>query len=226
MHEVGIPAYDQGDYDWVIGTDEAGYGCWAGDLVVGMAAVRKGWQPSVPIGDSKKLTPAARDRAYEALLKDLFIFQQVHSVSPAAVDRDGVYRTLIMTHEAAVKKAHQAIVAKYGDKTRIVVIVDGNMPIKNAVSLPKADNLIPACSAASILAKVWRDREMVKLAKVYPGYGFERHMGYGTPEHQRALGRLGVCGIHRLSYAPIAKCAEKEVEHRGLWDEFCDDETV
>lgn len=224
--ETGIEAYDQGDYDWLIGTDECGYGAWAGDLVVGMVAVPRGWTPTVPIGDSKKLTELARERAYDALLKDHGVYQQVHSVSSAAVDRVGVYKLLIMTHEAAIRQARQAIVDKHGTQTRIASIADGSLPLKNAVSLPKADAKIPAVSAASIIAKVWRDREMVRLAKEYPGYGFETNRGYGGNEahaHTIALEKLGPCPIHRRSFAPVARCLERKESVTLPWEEFCNE---
>jgi len=86
-----------------------------------------------------------------------------------------------------------------------LTIVDGKIPVEGAIALPKADLLIPAVSLASIIAKGTRDRIMTELSKVHPGYGFENHFGYGTPEHQAALEKLGPCSIHRRSYAPIAR---------------------
>ncbi len=96
-----------------------------------------------------------------------------------------------------------------------LVIVDGfkgqeaRFGIPGLIGLPKADDLIPAVSLGSIIAKVSRDRYMVEMDKKYPGYGFAKNSGYGVPEHQAGLARLGVCDIHRRSYAPIRKILEE-----------------
>lgn len=209
--------------DWVIGTDETGLGAWAGDLCVVMVAIPRGWTPSVPIGDSKKLSPAARERAYEALVADPRIMHAVHTSGPRYVDKVGVYRLLVMLHTSAVRQGVVAVNVKHGAGHRILAIVDGNLPIDGATSIPKADALVPAVSAASIIAKVTRDREMAKMATIYPGYGFEKHMGYGTPEHEAALEKLGVSEIHRRSYGPIARLLEKASENVGLWEQFGDE---
>jgi ribonuclease HII len=95
-----------------------------------------------------------------------------------------------------------------GEKAQGVVkhIADGNLELGNGIhSIPKADANYPACSAASILAKVTQVRAMRELDKLHPGYGFRSHCGYGTPEHEMALARLGPCPAHRRSYAPVRK---------------------
>ena len=90
--------------------------------------------------------------------------------------------------------------------------MDGNLPVPDAISLPKADNLVPACSLASIIAKVTRDRIMVELDKLYPEWGFKQHKGYGVPEHQKALDKFGVCPAHRRSYGPVRQALRYEAD--------------
>jgi ribonuclease HII len=113
-------------------------------------------------------------------------------------------------------EAHREVHRHFG--VGALHIADGNLDLgQGIVSLPKADTLVPAASAASIIAKVTRDREMVELNKVWPGFGFDLHMGYGVPAHQDALAKLGPCPIHRKSYAPIAALLPKDDEPREAW---------
>ncbi len=91
--------------------------------------------------------------------------------------------------------------------------------------LPKADSLVPAVALASIIAKVTRDRMMVEWDKKYPGYGFAHNSGYGTPEHQEALGKLGPCPIHRTQYAPVHRAmTEMRSPERALFEALCDED--
>jgi ribonuclease HII len=195
--------------DWVIGCDETGYGAWAGPMAVGMVAVPRGWTPPVKIGDSKKLSATARERAYEVLQQDTRILHGICETPVSVIDRDGVYPTLITMHTETVRRATVSLLAK-APGANVLAIVDGNLVIPGAVSLPKADSLVAAVSAASILAKVWRDREMARLDAIHPGYDFKNHVGYGTAAHMKAIEKLGVSPLHRKSYAPIARYLEAE----------------
>lgn len=193
--------------DYIIGSDECGYGAWAGDLVVCAAIISRNWELSSEVTDSKKLSPTARQNLAKRILKVALC--QVIKVTPEEIDKQGVYKALLGAHHRAiegVRAKHEA----QGCVGTILTIADGNLPIKGAISLPKADLLVPAVSAASIVGKVFRDLQMIKLAKEYEGYGFQRNKGYGTKEHQIALERLGPCAIHRKSYAPIARLLVKE----------------
>ena len=121
------------------------------------------------------------------------------------MDAQGIYAAIIGAHTEAIRQVllqHQGT----GAVGKVLVVVDGNLPLQGVgVSLPKADALIPAVSIASIIGKVSRDSYMDRMDGEYPGYGFAKHNGYGVPAHRDALQRLGVCPIHRRSYAPIAR---------------------
>lgn len=188
--------------DYVIGSDECGYGSWAGPLVVCAALVSRDWPDAHLVADSKALTPARRTAICKQIIKTVLFV--IESVKPPEIDAQGVYEAVLGAHQRAIA-AVQAKHEESGCVGTIEIIVDGNLPIPGARSLPKADALIPAVSAASIIGKVARDRHMVKEAVLYPGYDFEHSMGYGTPKHHEALRRLGPCPIHRRSYAPVAR---------------------
>jgi ribonuclease HII len=198
--------------DYVVGSDEVGYGSWAGPLVVCAVVLSKDWPLAHLVKDSKAFTgknaAPNRERIARQILKT--VTYAMVSVVPAEIDQKGVGKVLPASHGKAI----DAVIAKHEAMGVIgtnAVIVDGNLKIlygegKTAYSLPKADALIPAVSAASILGKVARDAYMRKIAALYPGYGFEDHMGYGgddTHQHTIALKKLGICEIHRKSYAPM-----------------------
>jgi ribonuclease HII len=188
--------------DNIVGSDECGYGSWAGPLVVCAVLVSRGWPGAKEVKDSKVLTAARRQDLF-LRLKDTLHYA-LASASSTRIDELGVWRALHKAHETAIKNvvaAHEAD----GCVGSTVIIVDGNLQIPGGIALPKADALVPAVSMASIIAKVARDRMMVALDAKHPGYGFGEHKGYGTPAHQEALNKLGPCPEHRTSYAPIAK---------------------
>lgn len=186
----------------VVGIDEVGRGCWAGPLVAG--AVRLPSDFAVPkqadwkLADSKLMTRSGRERADEAIC----------SLTPAiglgwvqADELDAVGLTAAV--RLAMERALSAISVPYDE-----VIIDGSynfLPDEpRARTLVKADATIPAVSAASIVAKVARDRWMAEAAMRFPDYGFERHVGYGTRQHVEALHKLGPCRLHRRSFRPVA----------------------
>jgi len=177
-----------------VGIDEVGRGCWAGPLVAGAVVLAR---PIPGLKDSKKLSKTRREQL-AAQIEQEAVAIGLGWIWPEAIDRDGL-STAVKT---AMTEALAAIGAEYD-----AVIVDGNInyfpgnPKVQAVI--KADDSVPAVSAASIVAKVARDRYMTAIAAEYPGYGFERHVGYGTAEHIAGLKLLGACDIHRKSYKPI-----------------------
>lgn len=205
--QTGVPEIDDSTSDYIIGSDEAGYGAWAGDLVVCAAIISRNWSMSSEVTDSKKLTPTTRQNLTKRILKVALC--HVIRVSPEEIDEQGVYKALLGAHHRAIEGIREKH-DKEGCVGTILTVVDGTLPIKGAISLPKADLLVPAVSAASIVGKVYRDLQMVKLAKEFPGYEFQRHKGYGTQAHQAALEKLGPCAIHRKSYAPIARLLKPE----------------
>lgn len=182
---------------FVSGSDEVGYGALAGPLVVCAICAPYSW--TLPgLRDSKQLSDSRR----EQLVADIHQEERLGRVrihvayaSAERLDALGAITALRIAHATA----HEAIT---GDLPGTMLVVDGNLdlPGRFHVPIPKADTFIPQVMAASNLAKYVRDCYMKDLASTYPGYGFERHVGYGTPEHYEALECLGPCEIHRRTY--------------------------
>jgi ribonuclease HII len=179
----------------VAGCDEAGRGPLAGPVVAAAVIL----DPSrIPRGlnDSKKLDAAAREKLYEKICASAQVAVAFGSV--ARVDRDNILCASLWALARAVKALPVA---------PRLVFVDGNIKIDcgcDCEAVVSGDALIASVAAASIVAKVTRDRLMTRLGLAFPGYGFERHMGYSVPEHFAALARLGPTVHHRKSFAPVA----------------------
>ena len=181
----------------VVGMDEVGRGCWAGPLVVGAVVLRK---PIAGLRDSKLLSPGRRSEL-DAVIRGHALAVSLGWVEAGDIDELGLTRSLVLAYERAL--ANLRI-----DQTKVRrIIIDGNrnyLPhLPHVQALIDADATEPAVSAASIIAKVARDKHMIQMSVRHPGYGFENHVGYGTPEHQAALALLGVCELHRISYRPV-----------------------
>jgi ribonuclease HII len=177
-----------------VGIDEVGRGCWAGPLVAG--AVILG-EPIVGLKDSKKLSKKQREKLV-GQIKSTAVSIGLGWVWPEEIDIGGVTQAV----KVAMERALAAIDASYGE-----IIIDGNINYfpnePKAQAVIKADDSVPAVSAASIVAKVARDDYMAEMAKKYPEYAFEKHVGYGTAAHIAALKLHGICVLHRKSYKPI-----------------------
>ena len=181
------------------GVDEAGRGCWAGPVVAAAVVFRDG--PLEGLADSKKLSAKKRDALYSRIQAAAWF--GIGVATAAEVDAVNVLQATFL----AMRRAVQALPAL--DLQRI--IIDGNRdPRLEALpqgcqvqTLVKADALVQEVSAASILAKVFRDRMMVDLDLRYPGYGFAAHAGYGVPRHHKALKELGPTAEHRMTFAPL-----------------------
>jgi ribonuclease HII len=186
----------------VVGIDEAGRGPWAGPVVAAAAWLdRAALDPSLLAGldDSKRLTPAARARLFEGLAAAAPGAARVGlgEASVAEIDRLNILQASLLAMARAV--------ADLGIKPD-AALVDGNRApdLSCAVeTVVKGDARSLSVAAASIAAKVTRDRRMADLAKRHPGYGWERNQGYGTAEHRAALSRLGVTPVHRRSFRPV-----------------------
>lgn len=178
----------------VAGVDEAGRGPWAGP-VVAAAVILDATAIPAGIDDSKVLSEDAREARYSQIMATSRVGVGIADV--ARIDRDDILK--------ATMHAMTEAVAALGVSPRLV-LVDGNraplLPMP-ARAIVKGDARCLSIAAASIVAKVTRDRKMRELAREYPGFGFERHKGYGTPEHKAALDRLGVCPLHRRSFKPV-----------------------
>ncbi len=179
----------------VAGCDEAGRGPLAGPVVAAAVVLDPDRIPR-GLNDSKKLDAAAREKLYEKICATAQV--AVAFGSTARIDRDNILRASLWALARAVNAL--PVVPK-------LVYVDGNNRIDvgcDCQAVVSGDALIASIAAASIVAKVTRDRLMGRLGLAHPGYGFERHMGYSVPEHFAALARLGPTVHHRKSFAPVA----------------------
>ena len=195
----------------LLGIDEVGRGPWAGPLVVGACVLR---EPIEGLTDSKKLTPKKREALAPIIHEKAFC--GLGWVSAAELDKIGLSAALRKACREAVKQV-QAAHAEFNG-----IIIDGTInflsdtPLGKFVTVkPKADLLVPEVSAASIIAKVARDRYMIELAERFPNYGFEKHVGYGTALHKAALEKYGPCEEHRQSFRPIAELAQNVTAGRS-----------
>jgi ribonuclease HII len=180
----------------VCGVDEAGRGPWAGPVSAAAVILDPDRLPK-DIDDSKKLNEAAREALFEEIIA-VAVAHCVVMVDAAMIDEINI---LAATHLAMVQAVTGLSIAP------TLALIDGNRaPILPcpAVTVVKGDALSLSIGAASILAKVSRDRLMVQAEIDYPGYGFARHKGYGVPQHMTALAKLGPCPLHRLSFKPVA----------------------
>ena len=184
---------------WLAGVDEVGRGCLAGD-VLAAAVILDPARPITGLADSKVLSVARREALYGDILANAGAWA-VGRASVAEIDEHNILQATLLAMERAV--AGLALAPGF-------VVVDGNrLPGWHHASeaIVRGDALVPCISAAAIVAKVTRDREMVALDRLYPGYGFARHKGYGTPEHCDALARHGPCPWHRMSFGPVRRAA-------------------
>jgi ribonuclease HII len=182
----------------VAGVDEAGRGPLAGPVSVAAVVLPEGFEHEV-LNDSKKLTEIRRERLYEELTGDERVRWCCVLVGVEEIDRLNI---LGATHEG-MRRAVMGL-----GKDVDGALIDG-LPVRvfpvRQVALVKGDSKSFSIAAASVIAKVTRDRLMLRLAEKYPGYGFEVHKGYPTQKHVEALKRLGPCAVHRRSFGPVAQ---------------------
>ena len=181
----------------IAGVDEAGRGPLAGP-VCAAAVILDPARPIAGIGDSKKLSPARRERL-EPLIREQALAWSVAWASAEEIDRLNILQATLLAMRRAVESLRIRPVK---------VLIDGNRCPEldiAAEAIVGGDGSVPAIGAASILAKVARDRLMLELDTECPGYGFAKHKGYPTREHLEAIDRLGPCRWHRFSFAPLSK---------------------
>ena len=194
-------------FRWVAGLDEAGRGAWAGPVVaaaVVLPSASDGIAESLAgVRDSKRLTAKRREQLLEII--------QVHAlavgtgvVPPREIDCHGIV-------PATRQAMHLALdsLSSPADSLLIDYLALPELGLPQE-SITKGDALVLSIAAASIVAKVTRDRLMVDLESRFPGYGFAQHKGYGTPQHREALADLGACQVHRLSFEPLRRLGEGE----------------
>ena len=181
--------------DLVAGVDEVGRGPLCG-AVVTAAVILDPARPILGLNDSKKLTEAKREALFDEICEKALSFC-IARAEVEEIDRLNILQATMLAMQRAVEGLHI---------TPKLALIDGNRCPKLAVPaspVVKGDSQVPAIAAASILAKVSRDREMSAFELIYPGYGIGGHKGYPTPVHLEALARLGPTPIHRRSFAPV-----------------------
>lgn len=199
MHnELSIPA------GLVAGVDEAGRGPLAGPVVAG-AVILDPENPIAGLKDSKRLTALRRDALY-AEIQEKALAWAVGCAEVEEIDRINILQATML----AMQRAVAALVPSAEH-----ALIDGNRCPDLACpaqAIVKGDSRVAAISAASIMAKVTRDREMLSLDVRYPGYGFAQHKGYPSKAHIQALENLGVSPVHRCSYAPVRRIMEQRAD--------------
>ena len=186
----------------VIGVDEAGRGPLVGSVVAAAVAFPPGFRID-GLTDSKKLSEKKREALYNQITSECYwSFAQSNSNE---IDQINILEATML----AMKKAVEQLMLLIEDNSQTIsVLVDGNRcpDIQNSRAIIKGDLTEPVISAASIIAKVTRDRQMIALDQEYPEYGFSKHKGYGTKEHLEALANFGpIQGQHRFTFAPVKK---------------------
>jgi len=189
-------------FNFIAGIDEAGKGSWAGPIVAG-AVILNPKKKISGLRDSKLLTAKARERLYEEIIGKSLAWA-AGEVSHEQIDEIGIMKANFQAMAGALGKLTPAPDYLLIDAFRLNY---KNLPLNSIIS---GDYKVASIAAASIIAKVTRDRLMIELDKEFPGYGFANHKGYGTAEHQKQLVALGVCAIHRKSYAPIKNLINRQ----------------
>ncbi|MBI2057824.1 MAG: ribonuclease HII [Candidatus Yanofskybacteria bacterium] len=221
-----------GGYRCIVAVDEVGMGCLAGPVVVCAVSFNKDFFKKSHkklrwLRDSKQLLPHQREKFAAELLKQKNFHYQISYCHSKTIDKINIYQAARKAMGRAVRNVisyRLQVISKNsepttydlpvrqslgaGGKPKTIILVDGKtkiqgMPLEQR-AIVKGDRKVFAIACASILAKVFRDKMMVKYAKKFPGYGFEKHKGYGTKEHQVRLAKLGPCPIHRRSFWPVS----------------------
>lgn len=193
--------YYQLGYDYIIGLDEAGRGPMAGELVVAGVIFPQGFYDE-RINDSKQLSEKKREELYNLIIDNALAYD-IEIISVEDVDNLNVYQASKQGMEKCLKNLNRENMFALSDA----------MPLNYSFheAIIKGDAKSISIGAASILAKVTRDRIMKEHAKIFPEYGFDRHKGYVTKMHKEALETYGVCPIHRKSFAPVKKIINKQM---------------
>jgi ribonuclease HII len=186
----------------IIGVDEAGRGPLAGSVVAAAVAFPANFYLE-GLTDSKKLTEKKREDLYTQITEKCH--WSVAEASSIEIDEINILQATLLSMKRAINKLHNEFSSSRHENI-FRVLVDGNQcpDVPNCIAIVKGDLIEPVISAASIIAKVTRDRQMKELDLKYPEYGFSRHKGYGTKEHLIALSKYGpIKDIHRYTFAPI-----------------------
>jgi ribonuclease HII len=212
---ISLSAFDHSCRDegfrWIAGIDEAGRGCLAGPVVAACVVLADG--VALPgVTDSKQLTPAQRVTARELVCARAAAYAWCF-VGPRTIDTINIRRSSLLAMRRSLARSLVGLAQVRGGAmppaADVLALVDGVDEVPGATVPQRAliggDGRSLAVAAASIVAKTVRDAFMTRLASEHPAYGFDRHKGYGTPDHLAALDRHGPCPWHRFSYAPVAQ---------------------
>lgn len=206
-------AFWQQGYRYVAGCDEVGRGCWAGPVVAG-AVILPAWEAplcgvlrAAGLRDSKQLTPQKRE-GLVPLICEVAVAWAVGEASPEEIDRLGIVPA---TRLAMRRALEQLAVSPQALLLDALALPEVALPQQAIVD---GDDRSLTVAAASVLAKVYRDNLMVELDARFPGYGFARHKGYGTPQHREALAALGPSPLHRRTWAPVRQFGSAEEADR------------
>jgi len=243
--------FDEG-YEIVIGVDEAGRGPLAGPVVACAAALRTPLGHSMSksrewdlVRDSKKLSEKQREKVFDFVCENFYI--GIGICDHKTVDRINILEASFLAMKKAIASLKREITndkfpmtnqiqnpneknfknTKYNiQNTWYIILVDGNKKIPNfsmeQMTVVGGDRIVKSISAASIIAKVTRDRTMLSMHKKYPVYGFDHHKGYGTKLHMDALKKHGPCEIHRQSFAPVTRLAPASPSLGGSTMRLCE----
>ena len=203
------PLFDAGfarEYGVVCGTDEAGRGPLAGPVVAAAVVLPAGM--TIPgLDDSKKLTEKKREALYDVILREAAAYGIAES-SPEEIDRINILAASLLAMRRAVEQVRRTIEPD-------IVLVDGNRPTEFGIpcrTVVKGDGISQSIAAASVLAKVTRDRLMTELDLRYPAYGFAGHKGYPTKEHKLAVYEFGPSPVHRRSFLSFLERDRDQLE--------------
>ncbi|MBQ3638109.1 MAG: ribonuclease HII [Clostridia bacterium] len=204
------PLFDAGfarEYGVVCGTDEAGRGPLAGPVVAAAVVLPEGL--TIPgLDDSKKLTEKKREALYDVILREAAAYGIAES-SPEEIDRINILAASLLAMRRAVEQVRRTIEPG-------IVLVDGNRPTEFGIpcrTVVKGDGISQSIAAASVLAKVTRDRLMTELDLRYPAYGFAEHKGYPTKEHKLAVYEFGPSPVHRRSFLSFLERDRDQLEN-------------
>ena len=221
-------------YQFVACIDEAGRGPLAGPVVAAAVVLTKPSLGRPKLGlsklrDSKKLSPKRREEIYAKVVKHPAIQWGIGIVSEKVIDKINILqatqlamRKAISHLETKLQKNHHIAKHCYSKKMLYIdfLIVDGNKELSfmniSCKAIVKGDEKVFSCALASIIAKVTRDRMMVRYHKKYSQYGFDKHKGYGTPLHTAMLKKYGLCPIHRRSFTPVDTMLKFQIRNSKL----------
>ncbi|MFW5782386.1 MAG: ribonuclease HII [Candidatus Muiribacteriaceae bacterium] len=194
--------WDNEKIDHIAGVDEVGRGPLAGPVVACAVIFPSSFYCS-DITDSKKISASKREELYSVITENAICYS-IAQVKAPTIDRINIAKATELAMIRAINSLDVRPQYLLTDHVRLP------LPFPQ-INLKKGDLLSHTIGAASILAKVYRDRMMKEFSEKYPGYGFEKNMGYGTRQHIQALSDIGVCSIHRRSFSPVRKSLTREL---------------